>query len=462
MTTNPAVEIDLDKQRAEFEAWAKNNLGHWDARASNGTYYASPMHTAWSVWQGAQLAQARASQAVAAEEQEPVARLDLLIQVDNLCSQIENTLYAFRGDDEAIEQAKGAIAHAKKVSAPYRTYRFAAPVAQQSEAGAPADAQNDYDPQRRDGGDTYAEIQQMLKKVRSAEHGAEYAAAAGALVGYIENRVNKARWVPVEAGADEYEDCPKCKGSRVLGEVRGIRCSNCDGTGSVLVKSEAGVPAHDFPKPPLPNADEHTPQGARLFKVTTLANYGTECFKAGEQAVIAAQKAAFQPVEAGAPTAAAFQPTEQQYLEWCERHDLESHLNRDAFDDAATLYLTASTSGRESAAPLAKQDDWIRVEDRLPDGECLAVYVTESGKQRLIRAKYARQLQIEADGDEDFDTEYNEDDDTFYIKAGWLECIDNWGEYSSCYVVEGVVTHWKPKPALPVYDAAMQKGASNG
>lgn len=38
---------------------------------------------------------------------------------------------------------------------------------------------------------------------------------------------------PVQAAGDEYEDCPKCKGSRVLGEVRGIRCSNCEGTGMV-------------------------------------------------------------------------------------------------------------------------------------------------------------------------------------------------------------------------------------
>lgn len=69
-----------------------------------------------------------------AQQGEPVARLDLLIQVDNLCSQIENTLYAFRGDDEAVEQAKGAIEHAKKVAAPYRAYRAA------TKAAAPADA----------------------------------------------------------------------------------------------------------------------------------------------------------------------------------------------------------------------------------------------------------------------------------------------------------------------------------
>ncbi|WP_312547630.1 DUF551 domain-containing protein [Massilia sp.] len=104
------------------------------------------------------------------------------------------------------------------------------------------------------------------------------------------------------------------------------------------------------------------------------------------------------------------------------------------------------------AAPVSTEqagDAWISVEDRLPEKECLAAYVTQNGKVRLIRAKYARQFQIEASGDDDCGAEYNENDDTFYIEAGWLECIDNWGEYSSCYVVEGTVTHWMPLPAAP-------------
>jgi len=36
-----------------------------------------------------------------------------------------------------------------------------------------------------------------------------------------------------------------------------------------------------------------------------------------------------------------FTPTEQQYAEWCERHDLPKHLSRDAFDDAVSLYLVS-------------------------------------------------------------------------------------------------------------------------
>ena len=119
--------------------------------------------------------------------------------------------------------------------------------------------------------------------------------------------------------------------------------------------------------------------------------------------------------------------------------------------ESAETRMDSGFDGGAGLAPVSTEqagDAWISVEDRLPEKECLAAYSTPNGKVRLIRAKYARKFQIEAE-DDDCETEYNEDDDTFYIKEGWLECIDNWGEYSSCYVVEGIVTHWMPLPAAP-------------
>jgi hypothetical protein len=112
---------------------------------------------------------------------------------------------------------------------------------------------------------------------------------------------------------------------------------------------------------------------------------------------------------------------------------------------------------RAGSSDVRDQEPWISVEQCLPKKECLAVYVTPNGKQRIIRAKYASRFQIEAEGD-DCETEYNDEDDTFYIKAGWLECIDNWGEYSSCYVTEGTVTHWMSLPAAP---AASKEGGEH-
>jgi hypothetical protein len=105
---------------------------------------------------------------------------------------------------------------------------------------------------------------------------------------------------------------------------------------------------------------------------------------------------------------------------------------------------------KEAAAQVPSQ--WISVEDRLPESpeshHCLATYRNRAGKLRIIRATYVRQFEVEATGDE-CDSEYNEADDREYLKAGWLERIDNWGEYSSVYVSKGPVTHWMPIPAAP-------------
>lgn len=116
-------------------------------------------------------------------------------------------------------------------------------------------------------------------------------------------------------------------------------------------------------------------------------------------------------------------------------------------------YLAAPAA---PAAP-ANAQGWISADERLPDNprDCLAVYVTPAGRQRRIRAYYAKQFEIEANGDE-CDSETREEDDTEWLKAGWYECIDNWGEYSSVTVTEGVVTHWMPLP-----DAPQQTGSAS-
>lgn len=91
---------------------------------------------------------------------------------------------------------------------------------------------------------------------------------------------------------------------------------------------------------------------------------------------------------------------------------------------------------------------WISVDERLPESKCLAVYKTERGQQFVIRARYIKRYEIEATGDE-CETDYNEADDVDYVKAGWYECIDNWGDFASVAVCEGVVTHWTSLPRSP-------------
>lgn len=40
-----------------------------------------------------------------------------------------------------------------------------------------------------------------------------------------------------------------------------------------------------------------------------------------------------------------FNPTQEQFEEWCERYDMQPNISREAFDDAASLYLAAAKKG---------------------------------------------------------------------------------------------------------------------
>lgn len=143
-------------------------------------------------------------------------------------------------------------------------------------------------------------------------------------------------------------------------------------------------------------------------------------------------------------------------------HKDESDAWRGVYDydpaHVSRLCLQVGDKGRAvlvEASPAAEQvaipEGWISVEDRLPEGTCLASYQPHhrGHKPRIIRAVYFKQYQIQASGDDGESIEYNEADDTDYIKAGWYERIDNWGDFASVAVCEGIVTHWMPLPAAP-------------
>jgi len=107
----------------------------------------------------------------------------------------------------------------------------------------------------------------------------------------------------------------------------------------------------------------------------------------------------------------------------------------------------ASQEGAHAALEEVRPQ-WTSVADSLPEKYCLAVYETPSGKQRIIRAMYVAKFTVEAQGDDCY-SEINDENDIEYLREGWYELIDNWGEYSSVNVCEGVVTHWQPLPPLP-------------
>jgi hypothetical protein len=91
---------------------------------------------------------------------------------------------------------------------------------------------------------------------------------------------------------------------------------------------------------------------------------------------------------------------------------------------------------------------WISAKDLLPEGHCLATYMNSAGNRRTIIAFHATRFSVEAYGDDAY-SEVNDENDLEYLREGWYECIDNWGDFSSVFVNEGQVTHWMPLPAAP-------------
>jgi hypothetical protein len=92
---------------------------------------------------------------------------------------------------------------------------------------------------------------------------------------------------------------------------------------------------------------------------------------------------------------------------------------------------------------------WIPVSERLPDKNCLAFYKNRLGNGRIIRARYIHRFTEESSADSDYEFEWSEDEETAWIKEGWVECMDNWDEYGYVGVYEGEITHWMPLPPPP-------------
>ena len=97
-----------------------------------------------------------------------------------------------------------------------------------------------------------------------------------------------------------------------------------------------------------------------------------------------------------------------------------------------------------------KSSMWVSVDDKLPDAgeKVLATFENSHGKRRTICGHLVPRWTIESDCDDAYD-EYSEEKDAYYLREGWYENIENWGDFSSVYVCDGEVTHWMPLPKPP-------------
>lgn len=93
---------------------------------------------------------------------------------------------------------------------------------------------------------------------------------------------------------------------------------------------------------------------------------------------------------------------------------------------------------------------WVPVAERMPPpgSVVLVAYRNQLGHWRRIRAEWVPAKTQEADIDNEFG-EYDEATDTHYTPEGWYERINNWDDYSSVKVYEGVPSHWMHLPLPP-------------
>lgn len=131
-------------------------------------------------------------------------------------------------------------------------------------------------------------------------------------------------------------------------------------------------------------------------------------------------------------------------------------------DDQTPEVLRLCIDLVDAQSVVAAAPEWIRVEDGLPkDRKSVNVVVEhkrEDGKifQFVMTASHIGHHEIEAEEwpDYDGDTEYDEENDCFWIPENWYE--DNFMEDNMNYLIcdEYRVTHWMPLPSTEGLDDA--------
>ena len=94
-----------------------------------------------------------------------------------------------------------------------------------------------------------------------------------------------------------------------------------------------------------------------------------------------------------------------------------------------------------------KEPHWIPCSERKPEDTAIVTVETKTFKNKYVcEAVWIPRWSKKAEFDDWEDcSEYNEDEDEYYVLEGWYERVHNWDEYSFVGIEDDVIA-WMPLP----------------
>ena len=114
------------------------------------------------------------------------------------------------------------------------------------------------------------------------------------------------------------------------------------------------------------------------------------------------------------------------------------------------FYLDLNRKEALAITALQAYQPWVSIDDEKPESGKHVLLCCEitSGKRYVCDGYYATSKSITSGYSGEWDCEYDEETDEYYLSEGCYEIIKNWDDCSSI-AIKDFVTHWKPLPEPP-------------
>lgn len=115
--------------------------------------------------------------------------------------------------------------------------------------------------------------------------------------------------------------------------------------------------------------------------------------------------------------------------------------------DSGNLFYALNQCLEFIKSQAQQESQWMPIETAPKNKKIIVKYKNCNGNTRTVFAKYIEKFTEEPNFDAECETDYCENDDTYYLKEGWVELIDNWDEFTSVYFdARNVPSHWMLAP----------------